>query len=358
MKTIHTKANNSKLSSSRLIDKYRSERIRLLLSRIRNKKPNQLVRTIFTRVPPFSLFGRGFYRVLFQTRLYGWRNKTAKLLYENDNQELDAVQQATLAKLNEDGVAILHLDDLSSDSKLLGRLNTSARCPVVLQAEKLSGQTLYNHKIRGIGRNIKGKHIPDAYLDFFLSDKLLNIINSYFGLHTRLNYIDAWYSFPVNPNNLFATTEQWHRDHEDKRIIKVFVYLSDVAKDMGPFSYINGTHSKGQDKFTWLSPPSPPRGIYLRASDLDLVQQNDRHTINAYPGKTGSVIIADTSGFHKGGRAVAEPRHVLVAFFTSDAAVDRHRYCLPPDFDPGLLSPQACYALGLNEPEQMKNEET
>jgi hypothetical protein len=351
MKTILTKANNSKLSGSRLVDKYGSERISLLLSRIRNKKPNQLVRTIFTRVPPFSLFGRGFYKALFQTRLYGWRNKTAISLYQNDNQQLDKVQQATLEKLNKDGVAILHLDDLSSDRNLLGRLKANARCPAVLQAEKLSGQTLYNHKIRGIGRNIKGKHIPEAYLDFFLSDKLLNIINSYFGLRTRLNYIDAWYSLPVDPNDLFVTTELWHRDHEDKRIIKVFVYLSEVAKDMGPFSYINGTHSKGQGKFTWLAPSSPPRGVYLRAGDIERVQQIDRHTINAYPGKPGSVIIADTSGFHKGGRAIAEPRHVLVAFFATDAAVDRHSYSLPPKIDPGLLSPQACYALGLNKSE-------
>lgn len=351
MKTTHTKANNSKLSGSRLVDKYGSERIRLLLSRIQNKKPNQLVRTVFTRVPPFSLFGREFYKVLFQTRLYGWRNKKAKSLYQNDSQELDIVQSATLAKLNKDGVAIIQLDDLSSDRNLLARLKASARCPAVLQAEKLSGQTLYNHKIRGIGRNIKDKHIPEAYLNFFLSDKLLNIINAYFGMRTRLNYIDAWYNLPVDPNDLFATTEQWHRDHEDKTIIKVFVYLSDVAEAMGAFSYINGTHSNGQGKFTWLSPPSPPRGVYLREGDLERVQQSDRHTINAYPGKPGSVVIADTSGFHKGGRAIVEPRHVLVAFFTSEAAVDRHRYCLPPHIDPELLSPQACYALGLNKSE-------
>jgi hypothetical protein len=351
MKTIRTKANNSKLSGSGLVDKYGSEKIPLLLSRIRNKKPNQLVRTIFTKVPPFSLFGRGFYKVLFQTGLYDWRNKTAKSLYKKDNQELDAVQRATLAKLNKDGVAIVHLNDLSSDRKLLGRLNTSARCPAVRQAEKLSGQTLYNHKIRGIGRNIKDKYIPEAYLDFFLSDKLLNIVNSYFGMRTRLNYIDAWYNLPVDQNDLFATTELWHRDHEDKRIIKVFIYLSNVAENMGPFSYMKGTHSKGQGKYTWLPPSSPPRGVYLREGDLERVQQGDRHTINAYPGKPGSVIIADTSGFHKGGRAIDKPRHVLVAFFTSEAAVDRHRYCLPPHIDPGLLSPQACYALGLNKSE-------
>jgi len=349
MKTIHTKANNSKLSGSRLVDKYGSERISLLLSRIRNKKPNQLVRTFFTRVPPFSLFGGGFYKVLFQTRLYGWRNITAKSLYQNDKQELDTFQQVTLKKLNKDGVVVLHLDDLSLDRNLLARLNASARCPAVQQAEKLSGQTLYNHKIRGIGRNIKDKHIPNTYLNFFLNDKLLNIVNSYFGLCTRLNYIDAWYNLPVDPNDLIATTELWHRDHEDKRIIKVFVYLSDVAEDMGPFSYMSGTHSKGQGKFTWLPPPSPPKGVYLSGSDLERVQKSDEHSIKAYPGKPGTVIIADTSGFHKGGRAIDDPRHILVAFFTSDAAVDRHRYRLPLDIDPGLLSPQACYALGLNK---------
>lgn len=248
---------NSQKSGS---NRSRKDRLLLLSSRIRNKKPNQLVRVIFTKAPPFTLFGKIFYATIFDTKVYDLINKKAKSLYQTCNLKLDSIQLKILAELNNNGIATLHIDDLILKKKLFENLNNSTHSLKASKAESLKGQTFYNHKIRGIGRNINGKIIPEPYLDLFLSDKLLTIVNAYFGQWSRLNYIDSWYTLEVSDDDLFASTELWHRDHEDKRVIKIFLYLSDVTDDAGPFAYIMGTHSKGQNKFAWLPPADPPKG--------------------------------------------------------------------------------------------------
>jgi hypothetical protein len=69
---------------------------------------------------------------------------------------------------------------------------------------------------------------------------LLEIVAGYLGLWPRLPAIGAFLNFPTDEEA--KESQLWHRDAEDRRLIKVFIYLNDVGSQNGPFCYIPKTH--------------------------------------------------------------------------------------------------------------------
>ena len=69
-----------------------------------------------------------------------------------------------------------------------------------------------------------------------LQDKLIRIAENY--IQTPVAYdtfrCDVTYA-PVQDSG----QRRWHIDHEDRRMLKVFVYLNDVDIDTGPFEYLD-----------------------------------------------------------------------------------------------------------------------
>ena len=152
---------------------------------------------------------------------------------------------------------------------------------------------------------------------------------------------------PAAEDDFIYSTEQWHRDHEDMKIIKVFLYLIDVDDANGCFFYLSGTQAGG--KFAHVNPVHPPRGVGASEIEIAEIMSTDDSALKMCLGEEGTVIISDTSGFHKGGRTTGKIRKVLVAFYTSDASVDQHYYCLPESIDKSSLSVAAKYALHLED---------
>jgi hypothetical protein len=114
--------------------------------------------------------------------------------------------------------------------------------------------------VRAIGRRAKRPPIPSSFIRFFLHPQLLSIASTYLGLQVRLNYLDVWHNIPVREGEPPISAEFWHRDHEDKRIIKVFVLLTDVDETMGPFTYVKRSQAGGEYGIS-LPCHSPDRSI-------------------------------------------------------------------------------------------------
>lgn len=176
--------------------------------------------------------------------------------------------------------------------------------------------------------------------------QLLSIASSYLGLQVRLNYTDVWQNIPVRENEPSISAEFWHRDHEDKRLIKVFVLLSDVdATDatMGPFTYLKRTQVGAE--YGSLFPAIPPIGRYPKQDIVDrLITDTPLPSVSCI-GPAGTVILCDSSGLHRGGRSLTRPRIVLVGVYTSNAGLDAARYSLPRSVGHNQLSPAAKFAL-------------
>jgi hypothetical protein len=73
-----------------------------------------------------------------------------------------------------------------------------------------------------------------------LSDELLDLAECHIGLAPRYLGVEVKREM-VNPaaGHTHQAVRRWHLDHEDRRILKVIVYLSDVDSASGPFEYLD-----------------------------------------------------------------------------------------------------------------------
>ncbi|MDR4479350.1 MAG: hypothetical protein R3B37_06325 [Nitrospira sp.] len=197
--------------------------------------------------------------------------------------------------------------------------------------------------VRAIGHRAKRQSIPSSFVRFFLHPQLLSIAGCYLGIQVRLNYTDVWHNIPVREDEPPISAEVWHRDHEDLRLIKVFVLLSDVDANMGPFTYLNRSHVGGE--YGSLFPAIPPIGRYPKQDIVDRLITDTPLPSASCIGPAGTVILCDSSGLHRGGRSLTRPRIVLVGVYTSNAGLDAVRYSLPRSVGHDQLSPAAKFAL-------------
>jgi hypothetical protein len=157
------------------------------------------------------------------------------------------------------------------------------------------------------------RHLIDAedpLLKLALDLKLLEIVSDYLGLWPALHSIGAWLNYPTDAPP--ASSQLWHRDPEDLKLIKVFIYVSDVNEQSGPFTYIPKTH---------------PFGAKIElASKLDRHKRLPDHLVKrVFPasrwrvctGPPNTMILADTVGYHRGGKPTKGHRILMTMTYTS-----------------------------------------
>ena len=77
-----------------------------------------------------------------------------------------------------------------------------------------------------------------------LSDHLLDLAECHIGLPVRYLGMEVKRELVQSAaGRNHEVVRRWHLDHEDRRIFKVIVYLSDVDAGAGPFGFIHQTHS-------------------------------------------------------------------------------------------------------------------
>ncbi len=153
------------------------------------------------------------------------------------------------------------------------------------------------------------KH-PEVFL-WGLETKLLNIVENYIGLpviyqgsHIRRDL----------PNGRKVSVRKWHLDWEDRRMIKIIIYLNDVDIDGGPCEYISkdlttrAVKALNYHNFNFLDDET------IAAA----VPQSDWQSCI---GKAGTAIIIDTANvFHRAKPAVKQARYSISFCYTSDLA--------------------------------------
>jgi hypothetical protein len=150
--------------------------------------------------------------------------------------------------------------------------------------------------------------------------------NGYFGMLTKLRYYNVWHTFarqaPARESQL------WHRDPEDRYVLKMFVYLTDVDEGAGPLTYAPGTHAQGAVITAGESRLVREGHTNVRRSDdtkIDAVVPK-KSWITAI-GPKGTVVLEDTRDYHKGGLARERERILYTCMFNSQAS------CYPELFE-------------------------
>ena len=168
------------------------------------------------------------------------RRRQAELLV------VTAAERAKAADLNRDGYAVVtELMDAAIQQQFaeagLVRLN---------DIDALQGKQTSNWKkfwVRLLDAEMKdGKLSADnIFVQYALQPAVINVIATALGEIPWLDYVLLSYSRYAGDD--LASSQLWHRDHDDIRVIKLFSYLTDVEEDGdGPFTFLP---KQSTDKF-------------------------------------------------------------------------------------------------------------
>ncbi len=185
----------------------------------------------------------------------------------------------------------------------------------------------------------------DPLIKIGLGPIILNVVNSYFGLWSKMPYTDAWHSIPIPSHRIGSM--RWHRDGEDWKMMKVYLYCSDIDEDTGPMEFIPGTNyaatnhpanGPGREICEW-------KASHAKLYESDLIEQRFPPSARLKcSGTVGTLVFCDTAGFHRGGIPRANPRILAHWAFVTPASHWGHRFSVRPE-EVASLSEAAQFAI-------------
>ncbi|MEK7502868.1 MAG: phytanoyl-CoA dioxygenase family protein [Patescibacteria group bacterium] len=283
---------------------------------------------------------RAYYRARNALPIWLALNSKAVNLHKKYRPKLDNISERIASDLKKNGIAIAHIGELFPGQDILAKLASEAR-----GLEKNAGVKTNKEFLRFYFDDYPLLDLKNSFVRLALENKILGIVNSYMGMFSKFNYFTLNKTMPQGEESKAVQSMRWHRDPEDKKMVKIFMYLNDVDDQSGPFVYIPETHYEG--KWGNLFPPQPPRGSLPPPEEVKkIIPQN---AIKACAGTAGTVIFCDTRGIHRGGHAISKERIMLTLGYSSSASMWPLRYKYPENFRKILaetsFSPAQKYAL-------------
>jgi hypothetical protein len=277
-----------------------------------------------------------------RTNELAWRylfNLAPSIRYSRAHGSLSGEPMRVLGDLNANGVAVTSAQRLFGANSIYDELAAKVDRMEQEHAEALErgrasanglgpiGKKTYMHKYFGDRQVLEHDSI---FTRFALDSRVLGIANAYFGMYTRLRSYNVWHTFPTKMEA--RESQLWHRDREDRLILKVFVYLSDVDEGAGPFTYAPGTCLKQR---RWPEPAFQVEGNDRRSTDAQMADSIPPEKWMKALGPRGTIVFADTHGYHKGGHAQESDRLMYVCMFTSPASDSEELFEYGKRFDAG-----------------------
>lgn len=133
-----------------------------------------------------------------------------------------------------------------------------------------------------------------SVLDTVVDNQFVEIARSYFECPPILTSVNMWWSTDYLKKANEDAAQMFHFDLDRIKWLKIFIYLTDVGENNGPHVYIEKTHKPFSKPYKFMT-----RG-YQRISDEEIYSSYPKNRIKTLLGKRGTVIIGDTSCYHKG----------------------------------------------------------
>jgi hypothetical protein len=154
------------------------------------------------------------------------------------------------------------------------------------------------------------------------SAPLVRMAAHYIGCKPTISAIGLRWSYPQTGNG--RGLQGFHRDCDDWRFVKVFVYLTDVDVAAGPHMYVSGSHQEHCS-------------MRLQAySDDEIAGRYGAARVSSVIGPAGTGFAVDTRGIHKGMVPTGKPRLLLQVQY-SLLPVYMYRYEKPQRSSPEPL---------------------
>src|SRR3990172_4022021 len=188
-------------------------------------------------------------------------NRASRGRYRADRPALDALQQRIVDGLGASGFAVVPFSELFTDAAIWQELERDAERFVSetragLEQEAAGAESELRRRqgeefvVRGYSYGIEvGDDDPRFRLG--CSRCMLDIANAYLRLWSKFEYFDLWYSVPQPAGADRVASQLWHRDFNDRHLVKAVLYLVDVDEPMGPFQYVAGSAGTGPYAGEW-----------------------------------------------------------------------------------------------------------
>jgi hypothetical protein len=278
-------------------------------------------------------------------------NRASRRRYTQEPPALDQTQQGILDRLRDEGYATLPLRELVPDPAVWSELEQDAarfmtETEAGLASEEEGGESKLRRRagkeflVRKYSSDVQ-LGLDDPWLRLGANPRLLDVANAYLEMWSKLEYVDVWYTPPVGGDER-RSSQRWHRDFNDRHLLKAFLYLVDVDEESGPFEYVPRSAPGSELDAFW---PWRPLGENYPPEDELAERVGDRAVTFTAPKAT--LIFCNTSGFHRGGFAKSKPR--VLATFTWDSpaslkALSERNYAYVPSNGAALNESQR-YAL-------------
>lgn len=214
------------------------------------------------------------------------------------------VQDSVVNELNKKGISIFNeLLAKPKCQKIIDLLNLK-------QFHNRQTNEIKKLNLYGSNKNIWWLHNYQDLLQIDLvqhilsSSYLLHIAQTYFGCTPILHHVHFWASYPGD----LESTQKFHQDFDDIRFLKVFIYLNDVSELNGPHCYVQKSLQNAHNII------KKDNKLSERLED-DLVNDYFKEDVLHIKGNTGTMIIEDTHGIHKGAKVKEGKRFIFQLLF-------------------------------------------
>lgn len=219
---------------------------------------------------------------------------------------LDAAGRAASKALSESGIAMLG-----------GGLSPQA-CEELRRY--FSGLEVFDSYRPGSPRffpSDSAKRHPDAHIAHHLPEdvlraphlvavandpRILGIVSEFLGCKPTIGYLAVWWSYHTDKGAQQA--EFFHRDVDDWKFVKLFVYLTDVGPDSGPHVYVQ--HSSNSEKLMEIR-------RFTDEEVRDTFGPENQLTMTA---TAGHAFLEDTFGIHKGQPVISGMRLIFQVVYS------------------------------------------
>ena len=221
--------------------------------------------------------------------------------YKKSLSELSEQDRAIVETLEKDGTVVIPIEELQFSS-------TEPFLQKTLELGEELRSSFSKEKFHVDVEPHKLKECPEIFL-WGVEQRLLGIMEHCIGLPVYYQGYAIRRDI-VNRSSSSNTLRNWHRDVEDRAVIKIIIYLHDVGLDGGCYEYISKDLSEKAAKTLKYNVG------YL--SDQKMSKVISEENWNKRTGKLGTVIISKTSDvFHRAKPPEKEDRVSISFCYTS-----------------------------------------
>jgi hypothetical protein len=249
-------------------------------------------------------------------------NRKSRRRFAQTQPQLDDTQQRILSEADAEGFSVVAFTDLFPEEHW--RELEAMRDTFVASTEADLSAGGENVRVREGKEFVIRLHsygvdigLDDPWFRACASHRMLDVANAYLRMWSKLEYIDVWYSVPQPASAERISSQRWHRDYNDKHLLKAFLYLVDVDDEMGPFQYVPGSQPGGPYADAW--PWSPLGQNYPTEEELE--QKIPTSAVHTFTAPKATLIFCNTAGFHRGGFSTTDPRVLATVTYSSPASL-------------------------------------